>query len=647
MQSIARTAMTGLVCALLLIAPALGTVINWIADVPGFWDVPTNWNPAQAPVSGDDARHTTKSNDISVRNDETCRSFEGKSGSAHSDRFLLIESEKILTIEENLFKTPGFFTNFEVQFEDGVTFKTKIVVGPGGGNGPVRVEGINFIAASAESGDKIDIRVFGSMKDSSIDLGDSVTISVGGLGVEGDVTGDGSQSWSIANNGFVDVKGNVSGVDMTFGSATSTSAADTTTVWINSVGAASGTAIHDEWKLRNWANVTITGTFTCADTLPVATILVRQDAQMSVGSPPFDTDEPSIIEGEWTLQDQASMDVESWISDGVWKVRDSAELTVEGKLSPDELTIDGGTVTCETLGATSGVWIFAIKNSGEVVPNATSHRGIGDGEATNSTFTYMGTGNIYNALGPIKIGGTLVSSGITRALAMDTDRGVVITSKLVRIVESQPVIIDFDTEAVTVKLLTPCCGPPFYDGLEVFGPDYAGDNPDNVLFTDSPCTRRWKKVIAGGAGRTVLDNNFTSTPITCTTSCTGGKLPEALYVKDLEVETDLTLQVNGLNVYYTGTLTNNGFIKDGTETYEPIQLTPTTYGDFDGNGEGNETPDVDRFNAHFPSEIGDPDPNKDPYDPLVDWNCDGFIDCLDRQRYIDNWNPTGIEDDNC
>ncbi len=136
-------------------------------------------------------------------------------------------------------------------------------------------------------------------------------------------------------------------------------------------------------------------------------------------------------------------------------------------------------------------------------------------------------------------------------------------------------------------------------------------------------------------GQTVtnwIDNDDNS----CTTTYTGGKIPEALYVKDLEVATGTTLDADNLGIYYTGTLTNNGTIENGSA----IELTPTTYGDF--NGDGDEPADVDRFNDAFPSEIDD-----DEYDPLVDWDCDGDADCDDRSQYILNWNPTGIEDDNC
>ena len=46
--------------------------------------------------------------------------------------------------------------------------------------------------------------------------------------------------------------------------------------------------------------------------------------------------------------------------------------------------------------------------------------------------------------------------------------------------------------------------------------------------------------------------------------------------------------------------------------------------------------DLERFNDGYCSEIGD-----EEYDPLVDWNCDGRIDCLDREQIIANWGTEG------
>jgi len=154
---------------------------------------------------------------------------------------------------------------------------------------------------------------------------------------------------------------------------------------------------------------------------------------------------------------------------------------------------------------------------------------------------------------------------------------------------------------------------------------------------------------AGGSEVVRLIDLYASTPISGARELSGSSpLAEALYVIDLEVESGAVLEAGNtedINIYYTGTLTNNGNIykSDGTTAYTPIELTPTLYGNFDADqAGGNDTDDVNRFNAAFPSKVGD-----EEYDPLVDWNCDGFIDCLDRGQYIANWSPTGIEDNSC
>jgi hypothetical protein len=214
-----------------------------------------------------------------------------------------------------------------------------------------------------------------------------------------------------------------------------------------------------------------------------------------------------------------------------------------------------------------------------------------------------------------------------------------VASELVRVVGGVTQIIDFDAEGVTVE--TTATNAEF----ETLGPDY-DLSANGPLFTDSPCVRRWKEVIIDTSIYTRLSHYYESTPITCGyygPSCTGDYLFEALYVKDLTVNSGKELVVQGMNVYYTGTVTNNGEITtDGEEAYTPIQLNPTLYGDFDGDDEGDETADVDRFNDAFPSDFGDAE-----YDPLVDWDCNGSIDCDDRAQYIANWDPAGIEDDSC
>ena len=100
---------------------------------------------------------------------------------------------------------------------------------------------------------------------------------------------------------------------------------------------------------------------------------------------------------------------------------------------------------------------------------------------------------------------------------------------------------------------------------------------------------------------------------------------EAMYVDgDVTIEGGALFDVNSLRLYYTGTLT--GFVP----APGPIKAVITLYGDFDGDGNGNDLDDINRFCASFgPLSIS--------YDPLVDSDCDGDVDCRDLRRYDSNW----------
>ncbi len=166
--------------------------------------------------------------------------------------------------------------------------------------------------------------------------------------------------------------------------------------------------------------------------------------------------------------------------------------------------------------------------------------------------------------------------------------------------------------------------------LEVFGPDCERCNPDEVLFVDSPCVRRWQTVTVESPQAATLWNQKTSTPITCAgSSCLGDEIPEALYATDLVVTSGSTLDTDNLNVYYTGKFTNDGTVLGGGSV---TKLVPTLYGDFNGNGDGDEIPDVARFNFAFCSCIGDVN-----CDILVDWNWDGGGADSDRAKVNINW----------
>lgn len=265
-----------------------------------------------------------------------------------------------------------------------------------------------------------------------------------------------------------------------------------------------------------------------------------------------------------------------------------------------------------------------------------------------SILTYDGIGNTFRGtVGTLRIEASLQRKTDPSTLEIDFSGSLQFATKTVRVIAGQTVLTEFDSEGVNVIAREHVPDPT---NLETFCPDYdlAAGGP---LFVDSPGVRRWNRVTVAHDPQTldgvVLQDANSSTPISGATMAfpPSGLLPEALYTKDLVVDVGAVLKVgedpNGsdLNIYYTGSVTNNGSIldKDGN-AYTPIQLKPTLYGDFDADGEGNELADVTRFNDAFPSDSGDPE-----YDALVDWDCDGDIDCDDRTQYVTNWNPTGLE----
>ncbi len=338
---------------------------------------------------------------------------------------------------------------------------------------------------------------------------------------------------------------------------------------------------------------------------------------------------------------------------------------------PADLVIDGGTVEVFSLSDDATVWDMNIKNASVLkVTNDGWHDGLHPQDAGNpasgfSKLTYTGVSNRYVAekefiiMGELIYGTSISSSlGITVGTATSNTHVFNAATQLVWIDGNSVTQTNrFDADDVTISM---CESGTF----EPLGPDYSHSeneadwNEDDVLFTDSPCVRPWEKVVirahTGGGGSVLLIDLYISTPIS------GGidngqirEMPDALYVIDLQVDSGAEFQVNAdqsgggaedlRNVYYTGTLTNNGSIKDFTSTYTPIQLTSMTYGDFDGDKDGSgDSDDETRFNDHFPSDVNDLDAcggamQPDCYDALVDADCDGDVDCDDRTSMLDNW----------
>ncbi len=272
------------------------------------------------------------------------------------------------------------------------------------------------------------------------------------------------------------------------------------------------------------------------------------------------------------------------------------------------------------------------------------------GLTENSTLTFSGSKNTIVTTNT-DFGGSVVANGWGAGLHITFDDGMFVSAELVRIVNGDTVTIDFDAEQISLTAIDSD------NPLEAFGPDYAGyfmldgdQDPIYVLFTDSPCTRRWKKVtyVQELVDVRILDDWYCSTPISdggvfwCPHAPLSGGVPEAVYVIDMQINSGATLNNQGINIYYTGTFTNNGVLIGAGSV---IKLTPTVYGDFNAQSTpGADLGDVDFFNDAFPSDIGDAE-----YNALVDADCDGDVDCDDRAAFISNFPEAEsyLDDDNC
>lgn len=279
----------------------------------------------------------------------------------------------------------------------------------------------------------------------------------------------------------------------------------------------------------------------------------------------------------------------------------------------------------------------------------------------------------------------MLTIGATGTLDRGSGQGYVdVEAQLVSFNDSGDIeILDFDAEGVTIKHKEgPCSNLP--GNVEAVGPDYDGywylDSSQfppvqrRVLFTDSPCVRRWAKLKIENSTESnscsTLVNTHSNTPIS---GPYGGQylsfMSEAVYVIDVEVESGAVLRTGtpdadavNLNIYYTGSARVGGsygsvVCKDGTTNCgpAPIHLTPTRYGNFDGDSTtGSDQDDIDFFEDAYCTTIGENNGEacggeNQPackYNPLVDWNCDGKINCLDRQFML-NYPGSELSEDNC
>ncbi len=638
-----KTIVTGVLCAL------CATVIvadqtEWTDAGSGpKWDVGTNWNNG-VPDNAVDALHTSSSSDILVNiTNAECLTFTGD-GDVPTDRFLVVDGSQHLHTFGNVSENGRMGRNFKFKFENGTdALRTKLTV-----DGSVADYDLIPTTGIGNRGEYVTIDVTGDVTDSTLSLGNHATVTVGG-----DVTGPGGDAWVVKDNGTVAITGDLTGVGLTLGTSAAGSG-DGTSFSVDRIGT-TGTHYSDDCTFSGYTAVTVDTRIRCnTSAAPLgAEFMVEDNAVVSVVGLPETIPAPTIIRGTWTVTDGAVVKTgtatfNGAVAKGWWTVEKNALLDFSWRYFPLELTVDGGEARAPIIGwpgdlGLSEPWDLTIKGGGKVTVESSEtsgggvigglHPGIGHGFFSNSTITYTGTSNTYTTVGPIEIGGTLVNSTGSASLDMDSEMGLIVRSKIVN--SANDTGISFDTEGVSVTLASTTSSP----NLEVFGPDFDADNGGKVLFTDSPTTRRWADLTVDSTSDVNLQNDFTSTLITCTSSsCTGSEVPEALYVKDLTVVSGTVLKTNDLNIYYTGTLTPNppasGSILDGSASdYVPVKLTATRYGNFNGTRvAGTDSADVTRFNDAYCTSLGDAD-----YDHLVDWNDDGLINCVDRSQFMGNW----------
>ena len=184
-------------------------VFTWILNADDVWDNDLAWSgtPDQFPVSGDDAIHDNVNIDqrIAVRRSggETCATFEGD-GSDPGERFLLIEDQISLTVEDSIFSSGN--DPFQIMFQDGnSTTSTGLIVGSGGMDN-LSLEMSN--EGGPWNGEYVLVDVEGAMDDSIITFpGDNNALNVGGNVTDSTIefTGD---------DNVIEIDGDVTGTDV-------------------------------------------------------------------------------------------------------------------------------------------------------------------------------------------------------------------------------------------------------------------------------------------------------------------------------------------------------------------------------------------------------------------------------------------------
>jgi hypothetical protein len=527
----------------------------------------------------------------------------------------------------------------------------------------------------------------------------SPTVGGGATGhyIDLDVSGDIIEgSLTVGNACDIDIAGNI-GVLFDVIAGYDGSPATTTTIDVGSVGETAGT--HGDWTLMGATEVQVDGVFFARSNAPVITM--EDTSSMTVTGQTADatwemsdnsefTGEDTISDGIWNMSDSSRV-VAVDIEGGEWNIEESAvvladeinhgdwtidsaghdgdlALEVSTLLNPDYLVVDGCEIFAHEIGISTEdedafSWDTWMKNGATITTELGWTTGVclGGGACPanlteTSAFIFQGTGNVYQATvgGAIGLGSDLRGIGAAH-LEFIVDGGTMYTATALAYVDgsgdTQTQL--FQTEKVTYTN---------YDGastyIDTISPDYRQSGPcidnDNhtyctggencnehdVLFTDSVCVRRWGKLLIKDSGSEYdakLDNWFDNTPLGVYEGC---GIVDSVYAIDIEVEDGASVYFGTTkNVYYTGSVdTNSSGVINGNQ---PIQLTTSVYGDFNADADFDDDSmtddyDVERFNSAYCTEAGD-----DVYDPLVDWNCDGMINCHDRDQLISNWGSSG------
>ena len=324
---VVMTCALAIMCAVVCVPGANGAEVNWIALGSGAYHTPANWDTGNPPTSTDDAKHDTKSNHIEVQQtSDACLSFEGRAGSV--DRYLLIQSDKKLAVGSGGVQNDptAAVAPFIVRLQDGTSSpNTRVAV-----NGDVTE--IGFFPYGNDDGDYVNIDIAGDTVDTSLTLGDSCTIDVDGDWGEGGVT---------------------------LGTSSAT-AGTKSQMTVGSIGTVLTEGIDDsDWLLRGYTELTVEGDAVAKDLDSV--FEQRNNSKMTVGGEVYEaiwrvydnseftaTAGAGAEGGTWEIENTGAADLRT-VSGGDWTVTSDGHGALPGlravTLSPENLTVDGGTVT--------------------------------------------------------------------------------------------------------------------------------------------------------------------------------------------------------------------------------------------------------------------------------------------------------------